>query len=496
MRHPPLLPLKGSGGFPVLACLVRHELRGLLRHAGIWRQRLLAGAIAALVAVLLLLIGFYQPSVAIRDFFRIAIALLAGYAAILSLTLACDSLAEDRRCGILAMLRLAPVSPLVLILSKLASRALAVGHALLGLVPVLALAVVFGGIGPAEILGSFLFLFHCLLLSLSAGLFFSSILRGAGPAFLLSLFFLGSLALVPWLEGTGRTAFWERFSPSAALAASRGPLPELLACLACGLLLACALLWLAGLLLHRSTGGGIRVSLPAGRHAWIPARQGENPVFRLLCNQHRRTLRARCLILAAALALILAASWARGPAGLLLPLMACHVLFKLHVAWAASLLACSMRRSGMLENMLSTPLPWPLALEGWLAGLKRSLAWAFLLLVALDLGCLFLLPGWPAWAWLALPMLLGLVADSWALAWAGLALGATSGSAPRAWAIAGACLVAAPWFLAVALLALGPGLQPSHLLWSRFLIGLVAALLASSLAADRIAGLHRERLAR
>ncbi len=129
-------------------------------------------------------------------FLGLSIAQLYGWLLVAPL-LTATSIAAEREQGILEGVQLSRVSPLGIVLGKLASAllfALLLGAATL---PILGICFLMGGVSPAEFFGAWLLQFSTALCGACFGLFFSARSRRAGIALRSTL-----IALVGWYIAT------------------------------------------------------------------------------------------------------------------------------------------------------------------------------------------------------------------------------------------------------------------------------------------------------
>jgi hypothetical protein len=175
--------------------LVERELRVAARLRSTSRLRVVAALIAAVLGgglILLTLAGlplFLGTSIgrglfATLTWLALAAALLSGP------FLTSDALSIEKREGTLGFLFLTDLRGYDVVLGKLMASALRAGYGLLAILPVLALTLTMGGITGAQFWKTALALGTALMLSLSAGLFCSSLCREAQKALGLTVLLL------------------------------------------------------------------------------------------------------------------------------------------------------------------------------------------------------------------------------------------------------------------------------------------------------------------
>ncbi len=160
--------------------IVDRELREASRRPLTWRVRsglAMAGVATASVLSLLLLLNNVPSSAWGEYLFLSLTGVLALYALFAGPALAASCICEEVREGTLGLLFLTDLKPMDIILGKASGKAIAAGYGLLGMVPLLGYALLFGGITGAEFIQTALALFNLLFFSLTLTILFSSWMR-------------------------------------------------------------------------------------------------------------------------------------------------------------------------------------------------------------------------------------------------------------------------------------------------------------------------------
>ncbi|MBI3417114.1 MAG: ABC transporter permease subunit [Verrucomicrobia bacterium] len=321
----------------------------------------------------------------------LAAALSAG------LFLTSDCLSEEKREGTLGFLFLTDLRGFDVVLGKLLATSLCGAYALLAVLPVLALTLVMGGVSGTEFWRSALALLNALFLSLAAGMFVSAISRDSQKA--LAATFLVLLLLVvggPAADATAASVAQRPFAPCFSLASAgyllvlaggfgRSPFwPTLFVNQAIAwtfLLLACWLLprvWQerGKARSSRATGwaydwkfGGVKRRL-ALRRKLIEL----NPVVWLACRERWQTFSVWLVLLAisgvVSVIFLRSGPTAFWPAWTLFGGLLTLMMY-LGVASQSVRFFVEARRSGLLELLLSTPLPARAIVQGQWRALLR-----------------------------------------------------------------------------------------------------------------------------
>jgi len=185
--------------------IVDRELRAACRRKSTFRMRSWTALIAILVTFAFLIAAFFGGSNSGGD---LMLKILSGYTAFLlvsaSLFLTADCISEEKREGTIGLLFLTDLHSYDFILGKFIARSLNAFYGLLALLPIMAIALLFGGLTGAEFWRTALALVNALFVSLVVGMVISSVSREARAAtsgtFAALLFLFGVL---PGILGFG-----------------------------------------------------------------------------------------------------------------------------------------------------------------------------------------------------------------------------------------------------------------------------------------------------
>lgn len=108
-----------------------------------------------------------------------------------------DCISEERREGTLGLLFLTDLKGYDVVLGKVFARGLRAFYSLMAALPILALSVLVGGVTGEQIAAVSTTLVVCILFSLTAGAFISSLSRNERNALLGTLLFVGAVTFVP-----------------------------------------------------------------------------------------------------------------------------------------------------------------------------------------------------------------------------------------------------------------------------------------------------------
>jgi hypothetical protein len=451
--------------------VVERELRvAARRRAAYWWRVGACLLVLAVMAWLAWVAGatFFSPQRSGRPLFTV----LSVVAFVLCLgvggALTADCLSSEKREGTLGLLFLTDLRGYDVVLGKMAATSLAAVYALLAVLPVLALAVLLGGITQLALAGTAVSLLNTVFFSLTAGLLVSALSRderraASGTAVLLFGITFG-LPLVAWgleelTRWPGRNGLADLIAlPSPAIGFALG-MDQLVNATGPGgpsaarfwisqvcvhaqswlfLLLACAILprtW------HET---GMRGGETTGWRAHWQTWWFGNPTRRLelrqrllarhpmvwLTNRHLARVRSPWILLGCLAAgwflgaLWMGADWNTTAVAVVFAL-SLHTLFKYQVAAEACRRFAEDRRSGALELLLSTTLtPAELVRGQWLA-LRHIFAAPLVALLLADL--LLLATAWrdaggeaPELAWVFVAGMAVTVLDCLTLAWLGI----------------------------------------------------------------------------
>jgi ABC-type transport system involved in multi-copper enzyme maturation permease subunit len=385
-------------GHMTFSPIVERELRvASRRRATFWTRMVFAIIAVALGAITVMFSGaFGAKSGAGGGVFRVLTVMGFAFCAVVGVFLTSDCLSEEKREGTLGLLFLTDLRGYDVVLGKLFVRSLTAFYGVLALFPVLAITLVLGGVTAGEFWRIAIVFVNTLFLSLTAGLFVSSVSRHEQRAmagtFLLLLGVIGACPAVDALLNRtgGGPAGLALFSPFTSCrlafdAAYRIDHAEFWQSILSVQLMGWLLLVLATLLLPRlwqeGRGFALRRAQPAGvdevkfarRAEQRAARLDRNPVF-WLTSRNRYAAGLTWLGLALIglpLALVdfvfLSASLTPfGVAAWVLPLVV-----RVAVALQACRFFVEARRSGSLELLLCTPLTVKDVLRGQWLTLRR-----------------------------------------------------------------------------------------------------------------------------
>jgi uncharacterized membrane protein YhaH (DUF805 family) len=332
------------------------------------------------------------------------VCLAAGLFAGLFLT--ADCLSEEKRDGTLGLLFLTELRGIDVVVGKLMATSLRGFYALLAVLPILAVTLLVGGITGTQFWKSSLALIDGLFLSLAAGLLVSALSYDSQKAlgatlFLVLMFGLGGPfadALIAMINKRAAVAFWSIASPGYALATA-GAWGR--SAYWWGILLTQAMTWamfiLACILVPhtwqqgRNTGAANSASwIYKWKHggAWWRRRQRkllERMPLAWLAGRDRWQpviVWTVALLAASSLAALLIA---KVPGEFWMVWMYLGGLFTLILYIAGASQACrffaDMRRSGLLELLLVTPLGENQMVAGQWRALRRQFAWPLMVLL-------------------------------------------------------------------------------------------------------------------
>jgi len=446
--------------------IVERELRLAVRSRATRWSRLGAALVAGTIVGFALLFTAGTGTGG-AGLFRFLVYLLFAYASLAGVFLTADCLSVERRQGTLGLLFLTDLQGYDVVLGKLVARAATGFYGWLSTLPIVAIALLIGGVTGGEFWRVALALVSILFLSLTVGLVVSAVVEQDQPAMGFTFVLLLGLNTVPeWLAASvrGSPALLLAMSPlqlcqAAFDAAYRGtPAPfwwglVWIQALAWGSLLASCLILPHSWRRQRSDASVLRAGWPLGRWAFPGNRTRQaarsagpatgNPVTWLV---ERTSLMSRCAVWTTVLGCVLVGLGVSLKVGLsadsgfqLWIEHAVGLCLRVLVAFQASRFILQTRRSEALELLLSTPLTARELVDGQIQALQRlffgpgALAIAVYLLPA---GLLWLAAGHPVPLFLAGDWLMStglgtyysvlLVADLYATAWLGMLLGLTS----------------------------------------------------------------------
>ena len=318
-----------------------------------------------------------------------------------------DCLSEEKREGTLGLLFLTDLRGYDVVLGKLLATSLRCFYALLAVLPILAIALLMGGVSGAQFWKSALALVNALFFSLAAGMFVSALSRDSQKALTATLFLLLLLALGGPIADAIITArnhpHWSLSSPAYVLVTASGYWSYYWTALFVTQLLGWAMLGVASALAphtwqEKKKAGAS--SIKGWSYAWrygrarrrLRLRQkliGQQPVAWLVCRERWQALGLWTVAILVAGGFVTTVIGYRESAVWIL-LNGFGSLFTLIVyLWAASQ-ACRFpieaRRSGLLELLLATPLNERQIVAGQWRALLRMFGFPVVLLLAVQLS--------------------------------------------------------------------------------------------------------------
>lgn len=179
--------------------IVARELRVAARRPGSYWNRLVAAALALVVGTLV------YASFSVQNLPELGLALFAALAglafifcALAGARLTADTISEERREGTLGLLFLTDLKGYDIVLGKLAASSLNGVYSLLAIVPILGLAVLFGGVSGRQFGLTVLVLLNTLFCSLAVGNWVSTCFENSRRAVLVTALLMLGLCLGPW----------------------------------------------------------------------------------------------------------------------------------------------------------------------------------------------------------------------------------------------------------------------------------------------------------
>jgi hypothetical protein len=360
--------------------VVQRELLVQARRPATRRLRVGGATVATwLVLVMLLTADLSSSGTTGSTLFGFLAGLGFLYCAFEGLRQTADCLSGEKRAGTLGLLLLTDLHSYDIVLGKLAATALNSFYALLALLPPLAIPLVLGGVTGGEFWRIVLVLLVALAVSVNSGLCVSALTRRESAAWAGSAV-LTALGLA--FPGMAFVAAFDRFYQAAPKSYWQALWP--------GIVIAGAELGLACLALPRAwqesrTGPWTRLTESISSRHHSRAGQTSAQTRALLLDQNpalwlaSRTLQPGSwwavvgLAIAGEVGLVLLVSPKLGGLVLLPAAVALHLLLAVWVAWLACWMGTSLRQSGMLELMLTSPLTVPEIVQGHLRALERLL---------------------------------------------------------------------------------------------------------------------------
>ena len=453
--------------------LVTLELRAAARRKSTYRIRRWTALLAFIVGLFFIASGSLgsrdagEKLLATLSFFAAGLVLLAG------IFLTPDCISEEKRQGTLGLLFLTDLKGFDVVLGKFIARSLNPFYGLLALLPIVAISLILGGLTGGEFWRMALVLLNLLFISLTIGIFVSTLVResraatGGTLAFMILLF--AGLPSLSWLAQVANLpkilTCLESFSPFSSYLLSKEVLYRShKASFWNSLLLSHVLGWFLlgfssfllprvwqekailperkGILSRlRRQGRGSAVQRANAREKLLPL----NPILWLIGDEP--VLRRIVWIIIISWGTVVVILSSQDPAHSLLVTNGgtkiVGFLLKLTVASQACRFFVESRRNGNLEMLLCTPLRNRDIVRGQWLSLKRLFLWPLIVLALLNLVPIAFLayqaltgPGLSE-AIQSIPGALGslavscwftvvLVADVFTVGWVGMWLGLTA----------------------------------------------------------------------
>jgi ABC-type transport system involved in cytochrome c biogenesis permease component len=175
---------------------------------------------------------------------------------------AAGSISEEKREGTLGLYFLTPLRPREIILGKAASIAVPMIQPLFACIPAIAIALLAGGVVPAELLRAALAMPIILAFSISIGMLVSTHSRKPNSTGLSTLFLILAIVVLPLIVGHGPIFWFRAFSPYTAYALVTTP----------GYAVSADLYWFSLLALAAMSAAAL-----AGAIYYLPRRWQEEP---------------------------------------------------------------------------------------------------------------------------------------------------------------------------------------------------------------------------
>ena len=487
--------------------IVERELRAASRRRSTYWGRVLAALVGLLFAGWkLFAMAQLPPAEQGRQLFYLLSTLAFFYCLLIGVHLTADCVSTEKREGTLGFLFLTDLKGYDVAFGKLAASSLGAIYGVVAILPVLAMSLILGGVTAEECGRMALVLLNTLFLSLSAGVFVSSLCEHerkamSGTFFLLLMVCLGPSFLAMLLYnfgirpnvGFGILTFSAFFSPLYPFLFLRMGAPGSFlgnASFWLALLLTHLVGWLlllrAGALLQRAwqdrPQGARRLRWQALWRQWSYGKASEQKEFRsrLLDRNPFSWLAGRNRLKPASVWLFLGSMaalwyWDYSQVGKSMfepDIMAwvfiiVHSILKVWFATEASSQLVEDQRSGTLELLLTSPLKARQIIDGqWLA-LKRQFLTPIIVILALDVVLLiqaFWMTNLTDYGWfktrpVACIAFLGavvmLVLDLYALGWVGMWQGLVAKNINRALAASVLRIFVLPWLVCVGLWLIG-----------------------------------------
>lgn len=392
--------------------ILERELLVHARRPAAHRWRVWVGAVAVLGIGALLWLDDVPDHVRGRQLYSVLSLFALGCAVIGGVCLTAGAITEERAQGTLGLLFLTDLRGSDILLGKLLASSLTGAYALLGLVPLLGVAMLFGGVAPGLVISHTLLLGVTLLLSLVAGLWASTRRADTGRAIALGLGFMAAVCLLPLpftsLSRAGSSPVWADLSPLAVFlelrvrAFANLPIATSAWGLVAPLVLAALLFLLAGARLSPADDARLEVTPPPRppKAPIVPARSSApdramhrpgawgpgtappeelletDPILWLLWRRNRFPRADTKMVSILAILLVVGALAAMTQLGWF---VICVAAFCLHFALTAHMASQACQRIGSMDEReaLEFLLTTPAAARGTLASYHRAFCQLF-----------------------------------------------------------------------------------------------------------------------
>ncbi len=189
--------------------VVTREMTVLARRQSTYWVRSVAAVVAVLIMLWLMLISASRVSVADlgSSIFMILSGFCFAFALLVGMQATSDSVSEEKREGTLGLLFLTDLRALHIIFGKMAACSLNSLFAVLGVVPMLSLALLLGGVTLTQVALVALVLANTMFLSLSLGLFVSTLSNNERKAMFACFVGLFVITIMPYIISAAITGF-------------------------------------------------------------------------------------------------------------------------------------------------------------------------------------------------------------------------------------------------------------------------------------------------
>jgi ABC-type transport system involved in multi-copper enzyme maturation permease subunit len=439
--------------------VVAREMSVLSRRQSTYWGRAVTAVIAVLTMIWLLLVSASRVSLAElgSSIFMVLSSFCFGFCLLVGMHSTSDSVSEEKREGTLGLLFLTDLKALDIVLGKMAASSFHAFFAVLGVVPMLSLALLLGGVTLTQIALVALALFNTMFLSLSLGIFVSTMSSNERKAMFACFTGLFVLTILPFVVSYALSDFDKIYaqlvfiSPLYSFLCIQAPpgSPLNTHFLPVVLVFQHLLAWGFLIIASRILPGCVN-ELPRRRFAWV-----QTAISNYVFGKREQRIRYRTALLNRNPFLWLAArerikpryAWVivlffgalflwveiQFPNMFFDPPVPLIIIFLIHFilkVWTTSEVCSRLiadRRSGALELLLSSPLGVRDIAKGQDLALRRIFRWPVLTLIVAEVAMLLatLRQMRPDMSPLDIWLLYGtaistLLLDLWALKWVGL----------------------------------------------------------------------------